>query len=426
MFVTPSSDDVHPFSGFIETTADALRLVQAARQGVIPRITRRLNDFERRSMIRSGSVFVFNVEESGMKRWTEGLAWSPSRMSGNFLVYREVTERGSTRTGQRKPYGDASASDAGHHANDQDAYKPGGLIKKTITVNIDGTDYHLISYYTQEDISSGRLQRPLSRQDIMAMDRSFEADQLKSSRNPLKFTTGSDGKLRLLRDGHDPNDRRRRASDVRATSPTPSGWTPSREISVDTGAVPTPRAVPSWPYGTSGANVPTLPSVSSHSIASSSSSHRVSESPSSFPAQRHWMHRGSKGDLHAGSPHSPSESRHTSRSSHGAPDFAYQSYHLTPSPSTPSSGYHSPHTPYPPPNADGIYPSHHTSATSPTSPSSSSWSWSSSSNSSNNQLPYPIPTSHQHTQQVAPLAQYDGTSYQTSDQYAGFNGYQRR
>ncbi|EPQ53973.1 hypothetical protein GLOTRDRAFT_25707, partial [Gloeophyllum trabeum ATCC 11539] len=75
-----------PFSGFVETTGDALRLIQAARQGIIPRITRRLNDFERRSMIRSGAVFVFSVDESGMKRWTEGLAWSPSRMSGNFLV----------------------------------------------------------------------------------------------------------------------------------------------------------------------------------------------------------------------------------------------------------------------------------------------------------------------------------------------------
>lgn len=37
-------------------------------------------------MIRSGAVFVFSVEESGIKRWTEGLAWSQSRISGNFLV----------------------------------------------------------------------------------------------------------------------------------------------------------------------------------------------------------------------------------------------------------------------------------------------------------------------------------------------------
>ena len=67
--------DVPPFYGAVETTMNALRLIHAARQGVIPRITRRLNDAERRAMIKSGAVFVFSVEESGIKRWT-----------GSFLV----------------------------------------------------------------------------------------------------------------------------------------------------------------------------------------------------------------------------------------------------------------------------------------------------------------------------------------------------
>ena len=78
--------DVQHFIGYVETTTDALRLIMAARQDIIPRITRRLNDSERRSMIRSGAVFVFCVEESGIRRWTEGLSWSPSRIVGNFLV----------------------------------------------------------------------------------------------------------------------------------------------------------------------------------------------------------------------------------------------------------------------------------------------------------------------------------------------------
>ena len=81
-----ATTDVQHFIGYVETTTDALRLIMAARQGIIPRITRRLNDSERRSMIRSGAVFVFCVEESGIKRWTEGLSWSPSRIVGNFLV----------------------------------------------------------------------------------------------------------------------------------------------------------------------------------------------------------------------------------------------------------------------------------------------------------------------------------------------------
>ena len=85
MTSTESSQAI-PFQGYVETTGDALRLIQAARSGMIPRITRRLNELERRSMIRSGAIFVFSVEESGIKRWTEGLQWSPSRIAGNFLV----------------------------------------------------------------------------------------------------------------------------------------------------------------------------------------------------------------------------------------------------------------------------------------------------------------------------------------------------
>jgi len=75
-----------PFIGVVENTVQALRLVHAARQGVIPRVIRRPNDTERREMIVSGAVFVFGVEESGIRRWTDGLLFSPSRIDGNFLV----------------------------------------------------------------------------------------------------------------------------------------------------------------------------------------------------------------------------------------------------------------------------------------------------------------------------------------------------
>jgi hypothetical protein len=85
---SPSFPNAQPFVGIVENTIHALRLVQAARQGLIPRIIRRLNDSERRQMITSGAVFVFSVEESGIKRWTDSMVWSPSRIVGNFLVSR--------------------------------------------------------------------------------------------------------------------------------------------------------------------------------------------------------------------------------------------------------------------------------------------------------------------------------------------------
>lgn len=76
-----------PFRGYIETTFDALLVFEAARRGMIPRVTRRLIERER-GMVQSGAVFVFDEHESGIKRWTDGLVWSPSRILGNFLVCR--------------------------------------------------------------------------------------------------------------------------------------------------------------------------------------------------------------------------------------------------------------------------------------------------------------------------------------------------
>lgn len=75
-----------PFFGIIDNTIHAFRLVLAAKNGLVPRIVRRLTQSERTRMIISGAVFVFSVKESGMKRWRDGLFWSASRIDGNFLV----------------------------------------------------------------------------------------------------------------------------------------------------------------------------------------------------------------------------------------------------------------------------------------------------------------------------------------------------
>ena len=95
-----------PWSGWIETTGDALLILEAARRGLIPRVTRRLVDSERK-MITSGSVFVFDEDESGIKRWTDGFFWSPSRILGNFLLYRETEKRGA---GHRSARAEAAAN----------------------------------------------------------------------------------------------------------------------------------------------------------------------------------------------------------------------------------------------------------------------------------------------------------------------------
>jgi hypothetical protein len=73
-------------------------MLEAARRGVIPQVTRHVVDAKRK-MIYCGSVSVFDEDESGIKRWTDGLFWSPSRILGNFLLYRETDKRGA---GHRK------------------------------------------------------------------------------------------------------------------------------------------------------------------------------------------------------------------------------------------------------------------------------------------------------------------------------------
>ncbi|KAF5341372.1 hypothetical protein D9758_012281 [Tetrapyrgos nigripes] len=221
MTSSTSSPDVPPFHGYVETTVHALRLIHAARQGIIPRITRRLNDAERRAMVKSGAVFIFSVEESGIKRWTDGLLWSPSRIVGNFLVYREINERASSRGSHKKYTGDERALSIHRNSpglsgtgfkggptsyssgSDQGTFKPNGLIKKTITVTIDGSDLHLISYYTSEDIRSGRLKKPSSRQDIMNLYMPPHIFRLTNFRVPPKVEMGPDGKPRLVSEPED-------------------------------------------------------------------------------------------------------------------------------------------------------------------------------------------------------------------------------
>ena len=78
------------FTGHVATTQDALLLFEACLQGHLSHVPRRPHDRERSSLIRSGSVFIYEENASGIKRWTDGVLWSPSRILRNFLVYREL------------------------------------------------------------------------------------------------------------------------------------------------------------------------------------------------------------------------------------------------------------------------------------------------------------------------------------------------
>ncbi|KAF8063420.1 Gti1/Pac2 family-domain-containing protein [Lyophyllum atratum] len=217
-----------PWSGWIETTGDALLILEAARRGLIPRVTRRLVDSERK-MITSGSVFVFDEDESGIKRWTDGFFWSPSRILGNFLLYRETDKRGSGHRGgksdppsseviEQEQYGmdgvkvegqslSRPKADDGHiggvdkqrertlmgSLTNSYKFKPDGLMKKTFSLTISGVSQHLISYYRIEDVTNGRLRSPSSLPELASLDISPEYLDKTHFRNPPKVEVGVDG-----------------------------------------------------------------------------------------------------------------------------------------------------------------------------------------------------------------------------------------
>ena len=175
--------------GYVTTEREALILFEACLNGALHHFPRRPHARERTSLIKSGCVFIYEENASGIKRWTDGLIWSPSRILGNFLVYRERMEslpprerkraikKNKRATKPRKPYPkpneysdlpspipskntiDNKETERALIASLVDSYgfKDGGLVKKTMSVKVHGAAHHLVSYYKIEDALDGTL-----------------------------------------------------------------------------------------------------------------------------------------------------------------------------------------------------------------------------------------------------------------------------
>lgn len=189
------------FYGHIASTQDGLLLFEACLSGALNHVPRRPHDRERAGLIRSGNVFIYEEHSSGIKRWTDGVPWSPSRILGNFLVYRELerpfppgekkramkrTKRspripkasgpyGGSASGASSSYDASSSFESGSSSSpmrkdtersligslvDSYGFKEGGLVKKTVSVTIGGVSHHLVSYYTIADIMNNKFTTP--------------------------------------------------------------------------------------------------------------------------------------------------------------------------------------------------------------------------------------------------------------------------
>lgn len=186
------SNTLNPtFDGHIASTLDALILFEACLSGHLNHVPRRPHDRERQDLIKSGNVFIYEEHASGIKRWTDGVSWSPSRILGNFLIYRELEkpfppgEKKRALKRKKCPSGGIGKPELGSRSSmssfplpgmdsvgkdteraligsliDSYPFKKDGLIKKTISVTYQGIPHHLVSYYNVNDVVSGCLATP--------------------------------------------------------------------------------------------------------------------------------------------------------------------------------------------------------------------------------------------------------------------------
>lgn len=142
------------YIGHIKTPQDALIVFEACRRNQLVRVQRRLSSKER-VQIRSGSVFAWDEREAGMRRWTDGRTWSPSRVLGSFLTYREL----DTKRRPRRP--SSPICNNNNKASTACSYKRDGLIKQSFSIcTATNQKLHLISYYSKSDVLAGRLKQP--------------------------------------------------------------------------------------------------------------------------------------------------------------------------------------------------------------------------------------------------------------------------
>ncbi|PGH03248.1 hypothetical protein AJ80_08713 [Polytolypa hystricis UAMH7299] len=213
------------YTGYVSSTHDALLLFEACLTGVLHHVPRRPHDRERSQLVRSGSVFIYEENASGIKRWTDGVTWSPSRILGNFLVYRELdkpfppgekkramkkTNRRPTQTARPgEPYPrpqetngttgySPSTSPTGpfdRHSDveralvgslvDSYGFKESGLVKKTMSVTVSGVTHHLVSYYSVNDVIRGGLTTPAMNEQLRSVRPRPELTMKQSFRAPI-------------------------------------------------------------------------------------------------------------------------------------------------------------------------------------------------------------------------------------------------
>ncbi|CAE6521625.1 unnamed protein product [Rhizoctonia solani] len=202
----------------LKSTKDALLIIEAAERGLFPRLVRRLTEQERAQSIYSGAVLVYDEFESHIRRFTDTLVWSPSRIIGNYLVYREMRKHeprltsragadlppqpASTRSLVRPRSSDLEQRETERKKREQlyvgslthnERFKPNGL---TFSLATEGKHIHVIGYYTYEDAMEDRFLTPSEHPEFANLSISQELLKDKSIyRVPPRVERLEDGRL---------------------------------------------------------------------------------------------------------------------------------------------------------------------------------------------------------------------------------------
>ncbi|TBU02356.1 gluconate transport-inducing protein [Hamiltosporidium tvaerminnensis] len=124
--------------------------MHAIRLGLVEPVRDRLC-IEERELIRSGCIFCFIETKEGMKRWTDGKIWSPSKIVGHFLLYKQVPRHLSKSSLKKGIHNGSNYMKNGcslaQSINDKDESEKLTFFKKTISIPFDKKTYHIISYY---------------------------------------------------------------------------------------------------------------------------------------------------------------------------------------------------------------------------------------------------------------------------------------
>jgi hypothetical protein len=216
------------FTGFVQDRADALTLFKACLSGKLHHVPRRPHNQERSQLIKSGKIFIYEENTSGIKRWTDGVAWSPSRVLGDFLIYRELDKPfapGEKRRANKRKRGSHPCVDDFQHGNsdsqenaemprpitphdplvtseqdkelqrsligslvDSYGFRADGLVKKTMSISINGISHHMVSYYKVDDVKRNALARPLQDPHLQRISARPELYLKQNIRAPIEET----------------------------------------------------------------------------------------------------------------------------------------------------------------------------------------------------------------------------------------------